>query len=82
MAGMAGEHMTGMLLAAPSGWQFGGGLESHPGVDAGDLPDNRGRLILGMVIENDDFLLNTSVCEDGADRLGDSRLLVAGGDQH
>ena len=61
MPGLLGQDPAGVLLAAPAGRQLGRGDEPDPIVAVGQLLDDRGRPVLGVIVEDDDLELEAAV---------------------
>ena len=64
VAGTLGEDMAGVLLAAPVGRKRRGEFETDVRIARGELGDNRGGAVRGMVVDHDDFKIDIAIGEN------------------
>src|SRR5436190_1726095 len=78
MTRQPGQDVAGVLLAAPAFRQRRSRLQPDAGVSAGDLPDDVGGAVLGVVVEDDDLDLDPVAGQGCLDGGADGAFLIAG----
>ena len=82
MARFASQKSTGVLFAAPARRQRRSRRQADARIARRQLPDDRRRAIVGVIVENDNLDLDAGAVQSGRDGGADGAFLVASGDQH